>query len=65
MGSHFDLSDKVAIVTGEGRGIGREIALGLAEPEEVVPAVLFLCSEGADYITGETIYVDGGSLANY
>jgi NAD(P)-dependent dehydrogenase (short-subunit alcohol dehydrogenase family) len=37
----------------------------LAEPEEVVPAVLFLCSEGADYITGETIYVDGGSLANY
>ena len=37
----------------------------LAEPEEVVPAVLFLCSDGADYITGETIYVDGGSLANY
>ena len=37
----------------------------LAESEEIVPAVLFLCSEGTDYITGETIYVDGGSLANY
>jgi NAD(P)-dependent dehydrogenase (short-subunit alcohol dehydrogenase family) len=37
----------------------------LAEPEEVVGAVLFLCSEESNYITGETIYVDGGSLANY
>lgn len=37
----------------------------LGEPEDIVPAVLFLCSEGAKYITGETIYVDGGSLANY
>ncbi|MCP4756847.1 MAG: SDR family oxidoreductase [Proteobacteria bacterium] len=36
----------------------------LAEPEEVVGAVLFLCTEDANYITGETIYVDGGSLAN-
>ena len=37
----------------------------LAEPEEVVGAALFLCSEDSNYITGETIYVDGGSLANY
>jgi NAD(P)-dependent dehydrogenase (short-subunit alcohol dehydrogenase family) len=37
----------------------------LAEPEEVVGAVLFLCSDAAAYITGETIYVDGGTLANY
>ena len=36
----------------------------IAEPEEIVGAVLFLCSEDAGYITGETIYVDGGSLAN-
>ena len=43
----------------------REKRAGTAEPEEVVGAVLFLCSEDSDYITGETIYVDGGSLANY
>lgn len=36
----------------------------LAEPDEIVGAVLFLCTENARYITGETIYVDGGSLAN-
>lgn len=37
----------------------------LAEPEEIVGAVLFLCSDASAYITGETIYVDGGTLANY
>jgi NAD(P)-dependent dehydrogenase (short-subunit alcohol dehydrogenase family) len=37
----------------------------LAEPEDIVGAVLFLCSEASNYITGETIYVDGGTLANY
>jgi len=36
----------------------------LAEPEDIVGAVLFLCSEESGYITGESIYVDGGSLAN-
>jgi 2-deoxy-D-gluconate 3-dehydrogenase len=36
----------------------------LAEPEEVVGAVLFLCSEDSSFITGESIYVDGGTLAN-
>ena len=36
----------------------------LAEPEDIVGAVLFLCSKDSDYITGETIYVDGGTLAN-
>ena len=36
----------------------------LAEPEEILGAVLFLCSEGSSYITGETIYVDGGMLAS-
>ena len=36
----------------------------LAETSDIVGAVLFLCSEGAAYITGQTIYVDGGGLAN-
>lgn len=32
-------------------------------PEDVVGAVIFLASEEASYITGSTIYVDGGRLA--
>lgn len=35
----------------------------LAEPEDIVGAVLFLCSESAQFITGQSLYVDGGTLA--
>jgi NAD(P)-dependent dehydrogenase (short-subunit alcohol dehydrogenase family) len=34
----------------------------LAEPEEIVGSVLFLASEAAAFITGQSIYVDGGTL---
>lgn len=34
----------------------------IAEPEDVVGAVFFLASSSADYITGDTIYVDGGTM---
>ena len=33
-------------------------------PEEVAEAVLFLSSEKAAYITGTTIFVDGGYSIN-
>jgi NAD(P)-dependent dehydrogenase (short-subunit alcohol dehydrogenase family) len=33
----------------------------IAEPEEVAHPVLFLCSAGSDFITGQTILVDGGA----
>ncbi len=32
----------------------------MGQPEDIASAVLFLASEGADYITGQTIIVDGG-----
>jgi len=32
-------------------------------PEEVARAVLFLAEDGSEYITGDTIRVDGGTLA--
>ena len=41
--------------------IAKRIPAGrLAEPEEIVPAVLYLCSEGAAYVTGQTLHVNGG-----
>src|SRR6266705_2150798 len=39
----------------------RESILGrVAEPEDIAHVVLFLCSEAARHITGQTIIVDGG-----
>jgi NAD(P)-dependent dehydrogenase (short-subunit alcohol dehydrogenase family) len=44
--------------------ITRMIPMGrIAETEDVVGAVLFLASDLSDFITGEIIDVDGGSLA--
>ncbi|MFB6182399.1 MAG: SDR family NAD(P)-dependent oxidoreductase [Candidatus Magasanikbacteria bacterium] len=42
-----------------------DIPLGrIGEPEEVSKAVLFLASKEASYITGTTLYVDGGWMAS-
>jgi meso-butanediol dehydrogenase/(S,S)-butanediol dehydrogenase/diacetyl reductase len=41
------------------------IALGRpGEPEDIAPAVLFLASVDARYITGATLTVDGGTSAS-
>jgi NAD(P)-dependent dehydrogenase (short-subunit alcohol dehydrogenase family) len=48
------LMDRIAAMTPLGR---------IAEPEEIAPAMLFLASSAAAMITGHTLPVDGGFLA--
>jgi NAD(P)-dependent dehydrogenase (short-subunit alcohol dehydrogenase family) len=44
--------------------IGRGVPLGrMGTPEEVAAAAVWLCSEGASFITGTTLRVDGGKLS--
>jgi NAD(P)-dependent dehydrogenase (short-subunit alcohol dehydrogenase family) len=51
--SNPDVAKHVAAMIPKGR---------LAEPEEIVGSVLFLASDAANFITGHSIYVDGGTL---
>ena len=44
------------------RQMAKDIPLGrIAQPEEVADAIVWLASERASYITGQTILVDGGA----
>ncbi len=46
-------------------GIVSRIPMGrLGRPEDLVAAAVFLCSESARFVTGQTLYVDGGRTAD-
>jgi 3-oxoacyl-[acyl-carrier protein] reductase len=46
---------------------GRQVALGMqalkrvAQPDDIAPVVVFLASDDARWVTGDSIHVDGGS----
>jgi 3-oxoacyl-[acyl-carrier protein] reductase len=53
MPKSMPLENKITLVTGASKGIGK--------PEDVADIVAFLASDGARWITGASIPVDGGS----
>jgi 3-oxoacyl-[acyl-carrier protein] reductase len=55
-------TDMIAAVPADKRdALVERIALGrIGQPEDVAPLVLFLASDGARYISGQVIGVDGG-----
>jgi NAD(P)-dependent dehydrogenase (short-subunit alcohol dehydrogenase family) len=59
MGAHWLKNPKTRAWLEERIPLGR-----VAEPKDVVGAVLFFCSPASDYITGQILYVDGGITAS-
>jgi NAD(P)-dependent dehydrogenase (short-subunit alcohol dehydrogenase family) len=53
--SHPEIVEKLRDVSIAARTIQRDQV-----PEDVVGAVVFLCTPGADFITGQTMVIDGG-----
>jgi NAD(P)-dependent dehydrogenase (short-subunit alcohol dehydrogenase family) len=51
------VTDEELFASGRGYPLGR-----IAEPDDLVPALVFLCGKGGAYMTGQVIHVNGGSF---
>src|SRR5207249_2609178 len=60
----FELEQMVAAGQGEAlKAMEKSIPMGrVGRPEEIADAVLWLCSDAASYVTGQSISVDGGFI---
>ena len=46
-------------------GILKSIPMGrLGKPEDMVGAAVYLCSDAASFVTGQTLYIDGGRTSD-
>jgi 3-oxoacyl-[acyl-carrier protein] reductase len=51
------ITDEQLFASGQAFPLGR-----IAEPEDMVPALMFLCGTGGEYMTGQVLHVNGGSF---
>jgi NAD(P)-dependent dehydrogenase (short-subunit alcohol dehydrogenase family) len=47
---------------GRQRALGERILQRAERPEDLVPMVVFLASDESEFVTAQTLHVDGGSV---